>query len=62
MLTLDQIREALKDRNRSAVARNAGIHPATVQRLMNGSMVSYAVYEKLTKYLESTLPGREDSA
>ena len=62
MITLAEVREALKDRNLAAVARNTGIHPATMHRLMNGSMVSYAVYEKLNNYLESSLPGRKEES
>lgn len=52
MLTLDQIKELLKDTNYSAVAESAGIHPNTVYRLMNGQEPKYGTVKALSDYFE----------
>jgi len=53
MLTLDEIREQLADRNIKAVAQKAGIHPNAVYRFMKGqSNPSYETVRRLCDYLE----------
>lgn len=52
MLTLEQIRECLRDRNLAAVAQRAGISYATIIRLMHGNDVSYRVAKILSDYVE----------
>ena len=59
MLTLDQIRQIMQDRNKAQVCRNAGIHPNTMQRLLDRNTVRYEVVEKLSRYLEGTMPGNK---
>ncbi len=54
MLTLDQIRERLRDRNIKAVSEKAGVHYNAVYRFMNGqSNPSYETVRKLCDYLEA---------
>lgn len=36
MLTITQIKQRLRDANLKRVATNAGLHPATVYRFING--------------------------
>ena len=58
MLTLEQIRQIMKDRNKAQVARNVGLHYNTLNRLLDGrETVQYRLVEKLSNYLESTMPG-----
>lgn len=53
MLTLEQVREQLTDRNLKAVAEKAGVHYNAVYRFMNGqSNPSYETVRKLCDYLE----------
>jgi len=53
MLTLDEIRGQLADRNIKAVAQKAGVHPNAVYRFMKGqSNPSYETVRKLCDYLE----------
>ena len=53
MLTLDEIRWQLADRNIKAVAQKAGVHPNAVYRFMKGqSNPSYETVRKLCDYLE----------
>ena len=52
MLTLEQIRNRLADANLKRVAENAGVHPATVYRLMHeDSKPLYETVELLSEYL-----------
>lgn len=52
MITLDDIRDKLKDRNLSAVAQIVGIDKMTLYRVTNGNMsINYRTYEKLVNYL-----------
>lgn len=51
MLTIEQIKEKLKDRNISAVAKALGVHQNTLYRL--DEKTSYKVVKALSDYLES---------
>ena len=52
MLTIEQIRGRLADANLKRVAQAAGLHPATVYRLMNeDSKPLYETVEILSEYL-----------
>lgn len=52
MMTLEQIREKLKDRNLSVVADAAGVHRNALYRLMNSrSNPSYETVRRLVEYL-----------
>jgi DNA-binding phage protein len=52
MLTVEQIKSRLKDANLKRVAENAGVHPATVYRLMNeDSKPLYETVKALSDYL-----------
>lgn len=52
MMTLEQIKEKLKDRNLSAVADAAGVHRNAIYRLVNGqSNPSYETVRRLAEYL-----------
>jgi predicted transcriptional regulator len=53
MMTVEQIRKRLEDANLKRVAENAGVHPATVYRLMNeDSKPLYETVKALSDYLE----------
>ena len=54
MLTIEQIREALKDRNISAVQRACGLSYPVVWHIKNGTakQPSYETIKKLSDYLE----------
>lgn len=55
MLTIEQIRERLADRNLHQVAERAGIHRHTLYRIANGTTSStYETIKKLSDYLEQT--------
>lgn len=50
--TIEQIREAMKDRNQAEVARRTGIHPMTINKIMNGQdSMNFSTYQKLVEYL-----------
>ncbi len=52
MLTIDQIKQRLRDANLKRVATNAGLHPATVYRLMQpDSQPLYETVRVLSEYL-----------
>ncbi len=51
MLTVDEIRAALGDRNLREVARRLDIHPNTLTRIKNGAQPSYDTAQKLSAYL-----------
>lgn len=52
MMTLEQIREKLKDRNLSAVADAIGVHRNAIYRLVNDqSNPSYETVRRLVEYL-----------
>lgn len=53
MMTLDQIKEALKDRRMDAVSDATGIHYATISRIKNGhnDNPTYSVLKSLSDYL-----------
>lgn len=52
MMTVEQIRKRLEDANLKRVAENAGVHPATVYRLMNeDSKPLYETVKALSDYL-----------
>jgi hypothetical protein len=54
MMTLDQVREVLKDRKLKIVAQGSGLAYDTVRRVAAGSnkAVSYDVVKRLSDYLE----------
>lgn len=52
MYTVEQIREAMRDRNQTEVARRTGIHPMTINKIMNGQdSMNLSTYKKLVDYL-----------
>ena len=61
MMTIEQIKDRLRDANLKRVAKNAGIHPATVYRFMQeDSKPLYETVKALSDYLtrrEATLHG-----
>lgn len=56
MLTLDQVRNALKDRNLVVVSESTGLHYQTVCRVARAAdkQVSYQVVKALSDYLLTT--------
>lgn len=57
MLTVEQIKTRLEDANLKRVAENAGLHPATVYRLMQGQgRTAYETVKALSDYLERKEP------
>jgi DNA-binding phage protein len=52
MMTIEQIKDRLKDANLKRVATNSGIHPATIYRFMNDSNPTYETVRLLSDYLE----------
>lgn len=52
MLTVEQIRLRLRDRNLQKVAELTGVGYATILRLMRGRMASYTTLKRLADYLE----------
>ena len=54
MMTLDQIRDALKDRRPAMVAQSTGLHVNTVMRIRDGMNTNptYEVVSALSKYLQ----------
>ena len=56
-MTVEQIKRRLEDANLKLVAENAGLHPATVYRLMQGQgRTAYETVKALSDYLESREP------
>lgn len=54
MLTIEQIRKRLADRNLAAVAEKIGIHHQSLYRIMKGAEPSYRVAKALSDYLEES--------
>lgn len=55
MLTIEQMRARLADRNLKTVADNIGVHEQTIYRIVNGTTKpSYETLAKLSDYLEAT--------
>lgn len=54
MLTIEQIRERLKDRQLNAVAKKTGLHSNTVYKIANGAGANYETIKKLSDYLTGT--------
>lgn len=52
MLTLDRIKDLLKDCNLSAVAQSIQVHPNTLYRLMDGQEPKYTTVKALSDYFE----------
>ncbi len=54
MMTLDQIRDALKDRRPAMVAQSTGLHVNTVMRIRDGMNTNptYEVVAALSDYLQ----------
>lgn len=59
MMTLEKIRQALKDRRPSIVARSTGLHINTVARIRDGQNTnpSYDVVVALSNYLQGKVNG-----
>ena len=59
MMTLEQVRHALRDRRPGAVAEAAGLAYDTVWRVQRGDTkaVSYDVVKRLSDYFEGALHG-----
>ena len=54
MMTPQQVREALKDRNLQKVAEGSGVAAATIYRFMSGTgRPTYETVKGLSDYLES---------
>lgn len=51
MLTLEQIKKKLEDRNISCVAERTGLSYYTVRRARSGADISYSAATKLSEYL-----------
>lgn len=53
MITLEQVRAQLKDRNLKAVARATGLHYNTIYEIKNNKIFNpnYDTYKKLVDYL-----------
>ena len=56
MLTLEEIRERLKDRNLKKVSEHLDMHYATLTRIANGGITNptYETVEKISNYLETS--------
>lgn len=54
MLTIQQIRARLADRNLRVVAEAIDVHPQSLYRIMNGTEPSYRILCALSEYLEAT--------
>jgi hypothetical protein len=52
MMTLEEIRSCLKDRNLRRVSELTGVGYATVLRVMRGRMPSYETARRLSEYLK----------
>ena len=53
MITLEEIKRQLKDRNLRAVSKACSIHENTVYSLMNDKRPSYDTVKALSDYLEA---------
>jgi hypothetical protein len=64
MLTVDQIKKALRDRSPTIVARETGLHPNTVRYIRDGLSTNpgHATILALSEYIESTLPEQDSGA
>ena len=52
-MSLEQVREALQDRNAEVVGERSGVHPNTVRAIKRGKLVVMSnVLERLSDYLE----------
>jgi hypothetical protein len=51
LLTIDDIRERLKDANLASVSRNSGVNYMALIRLMSGRYIGVKNLEKLSDYL-----------
>lgn len=55
MLTLDEVKDKLKDRNLMKVSKAAGVHYNCLYRFMRGkSNPSYETVQKLVAHIEAT--------
>jgi transcriptional regulator with XRE-family HTH domain len=56
MLSLEQIKTALEDRNLITVSQRIYVSPATLRRIKNGeTKPSYETLKKLSDYLEAPI-------
>lgn len=53
MLTIEEIRVALRDSNLMKVSHSSGVSYGALNRLMKGADPMYSTYKKLNDYLES---------
>lgn len=58
MLTVEQIKRSLQDRNLRIVAERSGLHYNTVRSIVRGEVEnpSYETMRALVKYIEDTAP------
>jgi len=55
MLTVDEIKEKLKDRKIPVVAASIGVHENTIYRFIAGRDSRWSTVEKLSAYFEGDL-------
>ena len=57
MLTLEEVKFQLQDRNISAVSRNCGVPYNTLRSIIDGRSANpeYRTFKKISDYLESTM-------
>lgn len=51
-MTLNEIRQALEDRNIPEVAKRCGMHPNTLRRFLSGKKPSTLTQHALSNYLQ----------
>lgn len=51
MLSIDEIKERLKDANISKISRGCGVHMQTIYRLIQGKDIRVSSVQKLSDYL-----------
>lgn len=63
LLTIDQIKKALRDRSPTMVAQATGLHANTVRYIRDGQAINpgHKTIMALSEYIESTLPGADDA-
>lgn len=57
MLTLENIRKALEDRNLRRVSERTGISYSTLMRLRRGDTLSYRNVKQLSDYIKDSVHG-----
>jgi Helix-turn-helix. len=56
LMTREQVRDALADRNAREVSRRCGVHEETIRRIRNGTALnpSFGVMVSLIEYLQGS--------